>query len=206
MSLNGRRSPSASDVLRQYGFIQPWHVRYRLLLSLGALLVAPVAMAVIAERFWSPLSGKDAATFATTVVAFIVAFTQWSAARQETSLDKYYDRRDVANRRFKDWYTNKDSKRSHEDIDHRLYDEYVIGELDLFSYSMKKYVLGYMKDDHAYDCLVAFKELFKWKMVHDSAWAALSRIHFDRRTREAVVIIRKEVSPTITSESIVSTS
>jgi hypothetical protein len=65
----------------------------------------------------------------------IVAYRQWIAARYEISIDKYYDRLDVANRRLELLYPDD---ANHKKIMH------VFAQLDKLEYVIIKYELGYI--------------------------------------------------------------
>lgn len=75
------------------------------------------------ENFFSPI---------VTLFAVIIAYQQWRANKHETSIDKYYDRLDIANKRLE---VLPDVNK--EDI-------YVFAELDKLEYVIIKYELGYI--------------------------------------------------------------
>ena len=83
-----------------------------------------------------------------TALGLSVAVWQWLAARHESSLDKYYDRLDVANRRYDAWRTSCLKKEADpEELQVHLYEYFVYSELDNLEYIMEKYRLGYVEHE-----------------------------------------------------------
>ncbi|MBC7456008.1 MAG: hypothetical protein H7335_20380 [Massilia sp.] len=115
----------------------------------------------------------DNTTLVFTLGAFFIAYQQWRAARFEASMDKYYDRLDVANRRLENL----------EGIN--AYSMYVFMELDNLEYVIEKYKLGYITSEQAFRELKAFYrhcrnikiegKLFRnlaLELVHDAGYQA----------------------------------
>jgi hypothetical protein len=72
-----------------------------------------------------------------TTGAFLIAYQQWREARYEQSLEKFYDRLELANRRL-------------EKLDNtNTFDMYIFTELDNLEYVIEKYRLDYMSSAHA---------------------------------------------------------
>ena len=150
--------------LGRYGFTQPWRVRFwpflLVLIVVLIYLTSLIALGLINESPPIPetlgttqvlviSSGRTskASTIATAVLAlgaFIVGYHQWRAARRETSMDKFYDRLNVANSRL-------------EDVGIDPFILYVYAEMDNLEYVIEKYRLGYMSPDQALRGLKAFQ-------------------------------------------------
>lgn len=99
-----------------------------------------------------PGTASKGATVAAAVLAlgaFIVGYHQWRAARRETSMDRFYDRLDIANRRLA----------TLEGID--PFHMYVFSELDNLEYVIEKYRLGYMSPEQALRGLRTFQSRIK---------------------------------------------
>jgi hypothetical protein len=97
---------------------------------------------------------KDILQVAAVVIGFGVAFYQWRLARYEASLEKYYDRLDIANRRLntliEQAWSNKPDPKEFDVYDNppkvgvSLFDMWVFAELDNLEYVIQKYRRGYI--------------------------------------------------------------
>jgi hypothetical protein len=94
-------------------------------------------------------------------VALLIGLWQWRAARQEASLERYFDRLEVPNQRWCEYYQHviellaeapRETPGWQEQVDdalEQLYRFYCFAELDNFEYAIRKYRIGYMSDDLA---------------------------------------------------------
>jgi hypothetical protein len=96
-----------------------------------------------------PVSGTEIALFALTFGAFLLGGKQWREAREENSMDRYYERLDTANRRREcapesvhTMMKNSIPALAGEDPQVLMY---VYVELDNLEYVAGKYRLGYMR-------------------------------------------------------------
>lgn len=159
-----QHSPSAKQrksELRSYGFPRSRWIHYGPSITLTGIILISLASGVIIQLLNKGIGGPQAATAAATLGALAFAYKQWRAAREEISLDKFYDRLDRANKTLNecksarelmnpDW-SREDSIPSYE---HSMY---IFMELDNLEYAVEKYSLGYMSSANAYRALSTFK-------------------------------------------------
>ena len=98
--------------------------------------------------------------------AFLLGAHEWRAARNETSLDKFYDRLEASNCLLDKWEAARplagpwpnDGRRDEHDKD-EAYEEqmYVYRELDNLDYALAKYRIGFMSDENAHRSLRTFQ-------------------------------------------------
>ena len=79
----------------------------------------------------------------------IIAYRQWRGARHEISIDKYYDRLEIVNKRLEALETDRPTPE----------DMYVFSELDKLEYVIVKYEYGYISPLLAYRALENFQGL-----------------------------------------------
>jgi hypothetical protein len=119
-----------------------------------------------------------------------IAYMQWRAARQEISIDKYYDRLEVANKRLEALQV----KPTPEDM-------YTFSELDKLEYVIVKYEHGYISPVLALRALKNFhavcmdREGFREKAAH---W--VNKASYGEITRRVVKTICKDCEPSSTSQ------
>lgn len=89
-------------------------------------------------------------------ITFSLAYLQWRAGRQEASFERYYDRLDLANRKF-DASMTEEAKGSPEDLRRHLYAMFTFAELDNLEYVLEKYKLGYVRQELAERAIRAFR-------------------------------------------------
>jgi hypothetical protein len=203
---------SLKEILKSYGFVQPWRVRFWpfvlvvivVAVYLGGLLA--VELADVLSQHPSPpdnpstaiATGRDSgsssrgAALATAVLAlgaFIVGYHQWRAARRETSMDRFYDRLEIANDRLA----------ALEGID--AFHMYVYSELDNLEYVIEKYRLGYMSPEQALRGLRTFQSRltgYKGQEFGEFAEGALDRSAYSPDT---CCVVRRVLAKTERKES-----
>jgi hypothetical protein len=159
------RGNRAKAVLVEYG-IRPTHFTTARI-SIAYLLIACLSVGLLA--LWlDPTAGlKDKLSISGAVAAFVVAYTQWQLARYEASLEKYYDRLDIANRRLntlvEQSWNNKDGNKGFDvyqnppNVGVSLFDMWVFAELDNLEYVIEKYRRGYVEAEATCRGVHAFK-------------------------------------------------
>ena len=127
---------SPREILNKYGLsLFPWKSEIRHLIILITII------SVIVSWF---IGGKDIATIIFLICAFVIGYWQWREIRYESSLDKYYERLDLANTRLENRTgCNKDIM-------------YVFMELDNLEYVIEKYERGYIEAKQAFRGLKTF--------------------------------------------------
>jgi hypothetical protein len=93
---------------------------------------------------------------ASALAVFGLAYLQWRAARHELSFDKYYDKLDIANRRFDSWRLEV-LKGNPENLQDHLNTMFVFAELDNLEYVLEKYKLGYVRQVLVHRALRTFR-------------------------------------------------
>jgi len=150
MNVTGRPRPDRpriAEELRAAGFRRSPVDSYLPGVLVAGVVVAAALTWLALGRMQAPgqPGGAEVATAVLGLGAFLVAFQQWRAARKEATLEKYYERLDVANRR----------KEVLDGVDH--FDMYVFAELDNLEYVIEKYKLGYISPEQAFRGLRAFR-------------------------------------------------
>jgi len=167
--LLGLRKVPASprNLLQQYGFRRTRDARriaWIVIVITG--IIAFAAGAVLGDF---PSLHQSEANIVTAVIglgALVLGFQQWCAARNEISLDKFYERLEVTNRRLDErkevrvfagpWGPEGSQDQQDEDaIYHRAM--YAYRELDNLEYAIAKYELGYMSSENAFRSLRTFQ-------------------------------------------------
>ncbi len=100
----------AREHLEEYGFLRSASARYKGVLTVFAIAaVAPVVL-YVASKIFNGLAGpvQGAVTGWIALGALFLGVQQWRAARNETSLDKFYDKLEVTNRRLDDCPSARD--------------------------------------------------------------------------------------------------
>lgn len=88
--------------LKRYGLERTWIVRNKAWIFVGFISFVAVATGLIFQ-FLGNADGANFAIMIITLGAFILAYQQWDEAKNETSIDKYYERLDLTNSRLNDW-------------------------------------------------------------------------------------------------------
>lgn len=137
--------------LASFGVTQPWRVRYGPLSFVLIVVLAAVAGCLAVEHYHpsKDINGANASTAIVGLGAFLIGYHQWRSAKQETSLERYYDRLKLAN----------DARNCLSEADHKIPPMlmYTYIELDNLEYVYQKYRLGYMAPEHALRGVNTFK-------------------------------------------------
>lgn len=136
------------------------------------------------------------------LIGFSLTYLQWRAGRHEASFERYYDRLDLANRKF-DAARAEECKEtgSKEDLKRHLYTMFVFAELDNLEYVLEKYKLGYVRQGLAERALRGFRsrcsdprfcqEALSWLGQEEGQERARG---YERTTREIVRYITRDCS------------
>lgn len=180
------------DYLAHYCFEPPkWFKRLSLwLLITAAVLTVLVILAIgvldraEGERLLSALSPVA------TMGLLIAGLWQWRGARQEISMDKYYERLEISNQ----WWKASPSVRSvmsgstqeFEDPDMTMY---VCLEIDNLEYMIEKYRIGYVDDEQACRGLKAFQV----RCLHSLEFKSIARrrVHLGDYTPRTTKVVCK---------------
>lgn len=177
IQVNSRREVSpASPVNRRAlkrelanaGFTRTFGARYRGRLVITAVALSVIALLTLAQIFPQLFSAPDSIHAAVTGVlglgALYLGLQQWSAARSELSLDKFYEKLAATNRKLDEYHGARefagpwsDSSEGDEDLAYER-KMYVYLELDNLEYAIAKYNLGYMASSDAYRSLRTFRQ------------------------------------------------
>ena len=135
----------AAETLEQYGFPRKSAIKEIAAIVLFLAIVSLVIWLVGVER----VAWTQAFSAILSLGVAIVAYRQWRAARHEISIDKYYDRLEVANKRLEALDTDKPTAD----------DMHVFAELDKLEYVIAKYEYGYMSPVLALRALNNFRAI-----------------------------------------------
>jgi len=136
-------------ILRGYGFKQKSSqlVGFIIILFIAGVL-SLLTWALIEIFEIEKVSWTQNITLLLSAIAVMIAYWQWRAARIEISIDKYYDRLDVANKRLETLDNSQESKAN----------MHVFAELDKLEYVIVKYEMRYMTAELTYRGLENFKQ------------------------------------------------
>ncbi len=101
-------TPDIRGDLRKYHFKQGFAIRYLPWIIIAVVAAGSLALVLFGQSWLSRLSitGVTGAQLARALITFAglgLGYQQWRAARHEISLDKYYERLNLANQRLNDW-------------------------------------------------------------------------------------------------------
>ena len=166
-------SHAAKEEIEYYGFHQDFSVRFSQQAFIVVALVVTVFLALVIEledRLNNQqINVAQVPALVLAFAAFVIGFPQWRAVRHEISMDKFYDRLNVANQRLHEWpaaralYCNNlrletdDQEAPQEKAEYERF-MYVCMELDNLEYALEKYRLGYMKPELARRALRTFRD------------------------------------------------
>ena len=136
--------------LEHFRIERPWTV-YR-----GLILLTSIAILTLVGTFFHDALGLTSTETATMIVALgalVLGYQQWGEARHEASMEKYYERLDIANRRREgatqsvfEMMKGSLPALAGEDPTRLMY---VYVELDNLEYVVGKYRLGFMSPGQA---------------------------------------------------------
>jgi hypothetical protein len=139
----------AAAELEQYGFPRKSAVMEIAATVLFLAIVSLVVWLVVKRFGFERVAWSQAFTAILSLGIAIIAYRQWRAARHEISIDKYYDRLEVANKRLEAVHIDKPTPE----------DMHVFAELDKLEYVIAKYEYGYMSPVLALRALNNFRGL-----------------------------------------------
>lgn len=161
-----RKRLNTKREVERFGFRRTFSVRHGAWIFIGGVTAVALVAGILAQKLLFQLSGPETVTAIVAVSAFILGYQQWSAARNEIALDKYYERLEITNQRLDKWpaarllagtWPAADNSQhfKEEELFHRTM--YVYRELDNLEYAVVKYRLGYMSSETALRCLRTFR-------------------------------------------------
>jgi hypothetical protein len=161
--LDGPEKTSA--YLRHFGFKRSWYFSKWITFGLPILVFSLFFLFII--RFWiyDSSENKSSTDFWTNFLSPVVTFGllvgglwQWQTARNEVSMDKYYERLNIANQW---WKASTPVRKMMSALSPRSENPevtmYVCLELDNLEYVVEKYRIGYIDDEQACRGLCAFQ-------------------------------------------------
>lgn len=145
--------------LEFYGFKNPVriHTGTMLLVAVAAIAILFAILLHGISLRGEKLKASDIMIAASALGALIVGYHQWREARRELSMERYYERLDIPNRRL-EGHKADGSRTVHDMIKVSLPEltnedpdalMYVYVELDNLEYVIERYKLGYMKTKQA---------------------------------------------------------
>lgn len=144
------------ETLKAAGFRRPPLLRRfgtgTVVFLIALILILQIGSAISNEEPEWPDILKALAGF----VIFSVGYLQWRAARHEITLDKLYDKLDLANKKFDAWRIEH-LKGNPEKLEDHLHTMFVFAELDNLEYVLEKYQLGYASRELAERALRNFE-------------------------------------------------
>ena len=163
---------SAQATLKEYGFKQGLGARYTSWIFgvVIAALAIVLGYAVVIGPTIGPANIEilKLAPIVLALVGLASGYQQWRAARREISLDRYYERLNLANARIHEWPSvraliNNREYRTTDDEPFELLAAYqrtmyVHIELDNLEYAIQKYQIGYMAPELALRALHTFRD------------------------------------------------
>jgi hypothetical protein len=167
-----------------------WHYLY------GNILASPESL----SKFTALVRPTDVFNIWLTVAVVLVGFDQWRAVRWETALEKYYDRREVANRRLEAVILRAAQGESpytyHDGAGMSIFDTWVYSELDKLEYIMKKYTLGHISPDQVCRSIRTFSVYCRNdNTFRDRARFFVENGAYEKDVKSVVFQIYKEIGP-----------
>jgi len=148
--------------LDEYGFVRSFSARYQHWLVLfGIPLISLSITSILIRDAGMPILGPILG-----VTAAVLGVQQWRAARNEISLDKFYERLGVTNKHLDDCEVTREFAGPWRDdtgeisvYSKKIYQRsmYVYRELDNLEYAIVKYKIGFMSSPIAYRALNTFR-------------------------------------------------
>lgn len=139
----------AAEELEQYGFPRKSPIRELAAIVLFLAIVSLVIWIVVKQFGFERVAWSQAFTAILSLGIAVIAYRQWRAARHEISIDKYYDRLEVVNKRLEVLPIDTPSPE----------DMHTFAELDKLEYVITKYEYGYMSPVLALRALNNFRGL-----------------------------------------------
>lgn len=203
-----RKRLNARAEVEYYGFKRSFAARYGAWLFIGIIIITILIVNIIGQNLPVHESVPDIITGIVATGALILGYQQWRAARNEQSLEKFYERLELTNQKFESWPGARELlgkypiiEGSENESEEVLFQRamYTFRELDNLEYAMAKYKLGYMSSEYALRSLKifqhrcdspAFRELALRCCTTDTAYQS-----------ETVKVVKKICSTTFSSGS-----
>jgi hypothetical protein len=178
-----RRGQYYKKELKDCGFTRPFFSHYGGWVFIGMIAIIAVALINLEKPLgWT---GIDVITALFALVAVILGYQQWRAARNEISLDTFYERLETTNKLLDQWpvarplaapwpQLTETTNLSEDDYRCAMY---VYRELDSLEYAIAKYQLGYMSPENAFRSLRTFRT-----RCHSSTFRALALQVIDKHS------------------------
>jgi hypothetical protein len=141
----------------------------------------------------------DVITLYLGIAVVVIGFAQWRAVRWETAMEKYYDRRELANRRLEAIVqcaaADKDPYKKYEKAGLTVFDCWVFSEVDELEYAIDKYRIGHMTVDQVCRAVRMFKVFCENDPIFNrNAVAFANNGAYKPVTKEVIERIHREVS------------
>ncbi len=194
------KDQDATHEVESYGFKGNFAVRSGPSIFIGIVLFLAVTVGVIGQISPRNLDGVQLISAIVTIGVFVLGYQQWRAARNEISMDKFYDRLDLANRRLDAWPAAR-AMVSHlwplvpedkQDINAFERVMYIYMELDNLQYVAEKYKLGYMNSEQALQGLRTFQSRCFSSDFRKLALHYVERAGYNSTVREIVKRVCKD--------------
>ena len=174
----GDQRESFKSKLESYGICRKKYeygtLLWALAIVISCLFLTWFVVEVVNKK---PLDWSKAAQPIITIGIAFVAYKQWIAARHEISIDKYYDRLDVANKRLEELEGIGKVQKA---------DMHLFTELDKLEYVIVKYELGYISPEIALRAVENFKAHCRESDFLDQARTKVKKAAYLEQTRTAV--------------------
>lgn len=201
-----RQRLRAKAEVESYGFTRTFGARYGAWLFIGGIIIAILPIGILAENFPLPELTSQFVTGLVAVGALMLGYQQWRAARNEQSLEKFYERLEVTNQKFEAWPgarkllgnypINEGAQDESEEV---LFQRamYTFRELDNLEYALAKYKLGYMSSEYALRTLRTFKHRCESPMFRELALKCCTN---DAAYQPQTIAVVKRVCSTFASD------
>lgn len=161
-----RKRLNARAEVESYGFKRSFGARYGAWVFIGIIIVTILIVSIINQTLPVHQPESDIITGIVATGALILGYQQWRAARNEQSLEKFYERLELTNQKFEAWRGARDllgqypiNEGSENEGEEVLFQRamYTFRELDNLEYALAKYKLGYMSSENALRSLNIFQ-------------------------------------------------
>jgi hypothetical protein len=187
---NYRKKENAKHEIESYGLTRDLAIRRGPWIFVFVVSIISIVLALVSDRLPYGLHNTQVWTLAIALGAFILGYQQWREARNEISMDRYYDRLELADRRLDSWPSAR-ALVNHlwpTVTDQASYEcsMYVYVEIDNLEYVIEKYKLGYMSASLALRGLRAFQSRCVSSQFRKLALQYVQGAGYDSTTMEVV--------------------
>jgi hypothetical protein len=205
------RYTRAQKELEIFGFIQPFATRRWPYIYIAFVCIVALTVVLIGQFTDHSEGGARLATIVLAVGAYILSYQQWRAARNEISLDKFYERLDKADQRLENWPNARSMLRHFwgEETNEEWYQKlnYMYVELDNLEYVIEKYKLGYIHPEQALRGLRTFRSRSMAPQFRELLMESINELEdagYQRTTVEVVLRVCTDAAILRSSTSYVS--